>query len=138
MKLLIALTSLFSASVYACSCAQWGTARELLSEYNVAYVGTLVGSRDGGISPDGDPVRLNSFNVIKAFKPRTLRKKFSVRSQQGDGANCGTMFTRSTPYLIFGYTYRGKTYTDLCSYRAIDSSREMRTLLRDLARASAL
>ena len=138
MKLMITLLTQFSASAYACSCSQWGTARQLLSEYDVAYVGTLAGSRDGGISPDGDPVRLNTFKVLKAFKPRTLRKKFSLRSQQGDGGNCGTMFTRNTSYLVFGYTYRGRTYTDLCSYRAIDNSREMRTLLRDLDRASAL
>lgn len=137
MKLVFAFMALFFGQAFACSCEEWGSAREMLSTSDMAYVGTFVGSRAGGVSPDSEqPLRLNNFRVEQAFKPRRIGPKASVRAEIGDGANCGADFTRGKKYLIFAYRHEGKLYTDSCSYSPVTNTRKMRALLKALTIAS--
>ena len=138
MKLLVVALSLFIGSAYACSCGEWGSAREMLSTAKTAFVGTVASSRLGEISSDsGDLLTLTNFSIVRSFKPRALRK-MTTRSEVGDGANCGTSFVVGQSYLVFGYAFEGKIYTDLCSFQPMTGARSQINFLRDLDRASRL
>ena len=137
MKALILLVSLFLGNAYACSCAEWGTAAEILKEVDVAFVGTYV---KGVIIPTDaqEANRKTTFKVNRAFKPRPMRtNKSIVRSTRGDGANCGTYFGRGGRYLILGYKdASGNIYTDDCSTRVVRNTPEMIALLLEFEAAS--
>lgn len=136
MKLLVVALSLFIGNAYACSCGEWGTAREMLSGSKAAFVGTVASARLGEMSPDsGNRLTLTNFVITNSFKPRGLRKA-TTRSEVGDGGNCGTNFQVGQSYLIFAYEYEGKIYTDDCSLQMIDGSRSQNVFIRSLERAS--
>ena len=138
MKLLVVALSLFISSAYACSCGEWGSAREMLSGSKAAFVGTVVATSLGEISPDsGEPLALTKFLITTSFKPRG-RRSAMTRSEVGDGGNCGTNFAVGESYLLFAYEFEGKIYTDLCSIQPINGSRTQNIFLRDLYRASRL
>ena len=138
MKTLVVVLSLFIGNALACSCGQWGTAREILADADSVFVGKLIRSRIGGISPEtGSPLVASSFSVLRSYKPQGLNMK-TVLSEKGDGANCGTQFQKGVSYLILGFTVRGRTYTDFCSYKLVNNSRSMRALLAELQAASSL
>jgi len=136
MKSLALALVLFAGNALACSCADWGTAREMLRTADAAFLGNLAAARVGETSPDsGEPLMVTTFPTIKAFKPLNARK-FVVRSEKGDGGNCGTDFQRGIVYLVFAYKHEGKLYTDACSISSGPEDREMRAFLIDLERAS--
>ena len=136
MKLLVVALSLFISSAYACSCGEWGSAREMLSGSKAAFVGTVAATSLGEISPDtGERLALTKFLITKSFKPRGLRKA-TTRSEVGDGGNCGTQFQVGQSYLVFGYAHEGKVYTDDCSIQLITGERSQNVYLRGLERAS--
>lgn len=132
MKLLVVALSMFVGSAFACSCAEWGTAREMLSGARTAFVGTVVSARPGELSSDsGERLTITNFRIVRSFKPRGLRKA-TTRSEVGDGGNCGTQFRVGQSYLVFGYAYEGKVYTDDCSLQPITGERSQNNFLRSL------
>jgi hypothetical protein len=135
MKVFALVLSLFTGSAFACSCSEWGTARQMLRDYDVAFVGSYISSVIGGTTPDGDPMVTTNMAVLKGFKG-TTSSKIVVRSTPGDGANCGTNFITGQKYLVFSYKYRGRNYTDGCSYDVMQNTREQRSFLRALEIAS--
>lgn len=138
MKTLVIALFVFAGNALACSCAEWGTAREVLADTNAAFLGTVQSASN--IPEDSQEAnRSTTFLVKKAFKPRFLRRTFSVRSTLGDGANCGTDFRRGETYLILAYRdpATGLHYTSACDLRYMDNSREMRALIKEFTRASS-
>ena len=136
MKLLVVALSLFIGNAFACSCSEWGTPREMLSDAKVAFVGMVASARAAEMSPDsGELLTLTNFRVTQSFKPRGLRKA-QTRSEVGDGGNCGTQFQVGQSYLVFGYAHEGKVYTDDCSIQLITGERSQNVYLRGLERAS--
>jgi hypothetical protein len=132
----LAFLVLFAGNALACSCSDWGTAREMLADADAAFLGNVASARVGEISRDsGEPLMVTTFRTIKAYKPLNARK-FIVRSEKGDGGNCGTDFQRGVIYLVFAYKSGGKLYTDSCSISQGPVDREMRAFLLDLERAS--
>ncbi len=134
MKLLVVLISLFVGNAFACSCAEWGNAREMLVSAQAAFVGMPVNARRGEINPEsGESFVVTSFRVLRSFKPRSMERVFT-HSDQGNGGNCGTNFRTGVAYLVFAYKHEGKLYTDSCSLKEVStsSSREMNRFLREL------
>jgi hypothetical protein len=118
-KLLIILSSLFCFQAYACSCADWEGASEMLSKSDTLVLGVptddgVYFSRDEDF---GDDVYRFGINIVKKFKGK-YNKFMYVLSHKGNGANCGVYFKPySGLFLIAGYKVPGEKYyyTEGCS-----------------------
>ncbi len=92
---------MFVGHAVACSCTEWGTTREMLSDAKMALVGTVASARPPEVSTDsGEILTLTNFHGTQRFKPRGLRKA-QRRSEVGDSGNCGTQFQLGQSYLVF-------------------------------------
>lgn len=140
MKALFLALVLISSNALACSCADFrdSSAATILAEAEYAFVGSYISAKTDGTFPDSTITQMvTTFRVKEAFKPKNMRSKIVVRSEKGDGANCGTGFKRGGKYLIFAYKNNGRIYTDGCSYDDVDGSSEIDSLILALRAASS-
>jgi len=117
MKLVfIAMMSLaFSIQALACSCAEWGGAKEMLRSSDTAIL--AVPLEDSRFYKNGEYVPLvkTYMRIVKRYKGKFKKNAFII-TEKGDGGNCGIDFKKHEGlFLIFGYMGPdGYYYTGSC------------------------
>ncbi|HXH30556.1 MAG TPA: hypothetical protein VNJ01_07070 [Bacteriovoracaceae bacterium] len=109
----------------ACSCMEWQNAAAMVGRSQGAYL-AIPASDSQVVSADpeefGSTSMLTKFSVIRDYKNNSA-KEVTIGSWKGDGANCGTHFTKDEgPFIIFAYKNNaGMLSMSSCSVGGIDA-----------------
>lgn len=134
LKMITLSTFFISQNIYACSCMEWGSAKEMLLSFDAAFLAipseaSQVIGRDEDWSED---LIETKFSIVKNFKGKKL-STVALRSVRDTGANCGLDFQKDDRlWLIFATKEEDGTYSaNSCTISGLYSADE-RAFLRDL------
>lgn len=134
LKMITLSTFFISQSIYACSCMQWGSAKEMLMSFDAAFLAIpSEASQTIGRDEDwGEDLMETKFSVVKSFKGKKL-STVALRSIRDSGANCGLDFQKDDRlWLIFATKEEDGTYSaNSCTISGLYST-EDRAFLREL------
>jgi hypothetical protein len=134
MKAFLSLVFLLGLkSALACSCMQWSSPKEMLSEADGAYL--VIPAADsvslGRDNDWGEDLMETRFSVIRAYKGQN-KDLISIRSVKNTGGNCGMTFIENDRiWLMFTYLEDGKQYSNSCLLSGVQS-REALAFIREL------
>ena len=122
MKRFIVVSLLVISSVqqvFACSCEEWGGAKEMIKYSDFAVLAVPTEDSRFSESSDGDftyTVAKTGMKIVKRYKGK-YKKFFYLTTEKGDGANCGAHFKKYEGlFLIFGgIDAKGHYVSDSCS-----------------------
>lgn len=100
-----------AATALACSCMPYRDAAAHLAETDVAFIGVAVKTQRADFNTKD---RVTTFRVTETLKgaPATTIR---IRHEISDGGNCGIIFPRNTPLMVFAHDYNGTLATSMCS-----------------------
>lgn len=114
--LLLAAIAVPVTTVRACSCAvAEGGIEGLVEQAEIALVGTVTASADGGVGPGGFGNRVRyAFAVERASRATSASVEIRAVEDEG-GSMCGFSFNTGDRWLVTGYREDGELHTNLCS-----------------------
>lgn len=128
------LSSLFSLSAFACSCAEFPNAEVLLQSDSPVFLGIPEKSVQIGEGDEWGPVMQTRFTVVRAYK-NVSGAQIDVLSTKDNGANCGVHFKGNDGlYLITTFGGPNRAGTSGCGIAYVSSDNEyMLKLLSELS-----
>lgn len=136
LKVLTLASFFISQSIYACSCMEWGSAREMLMSFDAAFL-AIPSQTSETIGRDeewGEDLIETKMTVVRGFKG-TKGSSVALRSIRDSGANCGLDFRKDDRlWLIFAsYEEDGTLSANSCTISGLYNEQELR-FLRELTK----